>query len=275
MLSDLVLSLSKKASEAPVLDLEGKRVEKVQLPPVFSAPLRPDVVSRVYVHVLTRSFQPKGSSKFSGHKYSVESWGAGYGMARISRIRGRGTAKSMGGGFVSTSVGGRPTHPPKPEKNLLKKVNKKEKFLALASAIAYTANQEAVVRRGHRIPPDTSLPLIVKDELEAVASSRMLHRTLRWLGLEAELERCAKKTVRAGKGKLRGRRYKQPRGPLVIYNEDNGLVRAASNVPGVETVSARELGVLHLAPGAAPGRLVVWTKSALTTIGARMRGALP
>lgn len=275
MLSDLVLSLSKKAGEAPVRDLEGNSVEKIDLPPMFSAPLRLDLVRRVYVHVLTARFQPKGASKFSGHKYSVEGWGAGYGMARISRIRGRGTAKSMGGGFVPTSVGGRPTHPPKSERVLLKKVNRKEKLLALASAIAYTAYRESVTRRGHRIPSEVSFPIIVKDELEAVSSSKILYRTLRWLGLEGELERCSRKTIRAGKGKLRGRRYKKAKGPLIIYSTDNGLVRAASNIPGVETVSARELGVLHLAPGAMPGRLVVWTKTALAAVDQRMREAFP
>lgn len=42
--------------------------------------------------------------------------------------------------------------------------------------------------------------------------------------------------MRAGKGKMRGRRFRQRRGPLVIYDQDDGITKAFRNIPGVELV---------------------------------------
>ncbi|GMF79772.1 unnamed protein product [[Candida] boidinii] len=72
--------------------------------------------------------------------------------------------------------------------------------------------------------------------------------------------------MRAGKGKLRGRRFTQRRGPLVVYAQDNGLVKAFRNIPGVETANVKSLGLLQLAPGAHLGRFVIWTESAFAAL---------
>lgn len=42
----------------------------------------------------------------------------------------------------------------------------------------------------------------------------------------------ASQRMRAGKGKMRNRRRIQRRGPCIIYNEDNGIIRAFRNIPG-------------------------------------------
>merc|ERR1719329_667506 len=52
------------------------------------------------------------------------------------------------------------------------------------------------------------------------------------------------------------------RGPLVVYNEDNGIVRAMRNIPGVETASVDSLNLLQVAPGGNFGRFIVWTEGA-------------
>ena len=58
------------------------------------------------------------------------------------------------------------------------------------------------------------------------------------------------KSLRAGKGKLRNRRYQLRKGPLVIYsNENSNLVKAFRNVPGVETSHVNRLNLSQLAPG--------------------------
>jgi len=72
----------------------------------------------------------------------------------------------------------------------------------------------------------------------------------------------ASRGIRRGSGKARNRRYVQRRGPLVIYNEDSGLVKAVRNIPGVDTVNVSRLNLLQLAPGGHLGRLCVWTQSA-------------
>ena len=68
--------------------------------------------------------------------------------------------------------------------------------------------------------------------------------------------------MRAGKGKMRNRRFTQRRGPLIIYNRDNGIVRAFRNIPGIELCHVNSLNLLQLAPGGHLGRFCIWTKSA-------------
>ena len=75
--------------------------------------------------------------------------------------------------------------------------------------------------------------------------------------------------MRAGKGKLRGRRHRQRRGPLVVYNpETDGkdLVRAFKNIPGVETSPVTALNLLQLAPGGHLGRFIIWTSDAFKAL---------
>lgn len=70
------------------------------------------------------------------------------------------------------------------------------------------------------------------------------------------------KRYRAGKGKGRNRRYKQKRGPVIVYNNDGGIVRAFRNIPGVTMLSVNHINLLKIAPGGHLGRLIVWTETA-------------
>merc|ERR1712226_1256035 len=73
---------------------------------------------------------------------------------------------------------------------------------------------------------------------------------------------CKSKRMRAGKGKMRNRRRIMKRGPLIIYDQDQGLTRAFRNLPGVDTISVDNLNILKLAPGGHVGRFCIWTESA-------------
>ncbi len=274
----ILVELLKRSEEAvkkiPVINLDGSIAGEATLPKVFYAPLREDLVWRAFIHLQTHKLQPKGAFKGSGHKYSVESWGAGYGMARISRIKASGTGKAQSGGMVPSAVGGRPTHPPTPEKKIYKELNRKEKKIALITAIAFTGVVDAVVKRGHRIPENITLPIVVDAKIESIAKTKELREFLEKIGLEKELERCKEKKIRAGKGKRRGRRYKKKHGPLIVVLEDHGVSEAASNLPGVEVVKLKDLSVLHLAPGAKPGRLTIYSLNAFEKIDEVLLGGL-
>merc|ERR1712060_931173 len=63
-------------------------------------------------------------------------------------------------------------------------------------------------------------------------------------------------------GKLRNRRRVQKLGPLVIYDQDQGLTKAFRNIPGVDTMQVDNLNLLKLAPGGHVGRFCIWTESA-------------
>ncbi len=77
----------------------------------------------------------------------------------------------------------------------------------------------------------------------------------------------AGKNIRAGRGKTRGRKYKTPRGPLLVVGEDKGISLAARNHPGVEVVVVDNLNAELLAPGTHPGRLTLYTRSAVEKLG--------
>lgn len=117
------------------------------------------------------------------------------------------------------------------------------------------------------------MPLVISSEIFADAA---ISRTSAALGLLTSVgagpdisKVKASRKLRAGKGKLRGRRYRQRRGPLIIYNpEEDGkeLVLAFRNIAGVETCSVFALNLLQLAPGGHLGRFIIWTSSAFKAL---------
>jgi large subunit ribosomal protein L4e len=250
---------------AKVFNLEGKAVGKIDLPPVFATPLRPDVIKRAVLALQSSRIQPQGRDPMAGKRTTAESRGTGSGTARIPR-RKTGAGK---GAFAPGTVGGRQAHPPLSEKNILRKISKKEKKLALFSAIAATASKELVARRGHNIEDVPQIPLIVTSELEELKKAKEVEETLIRLGVLSELFRVKdSRKVRAGKGKSRGRKMKQASGPLIVVAENKGIAEAARNIPGVDVVVVSSLNAEMFAPGTHPGRLTMWTSSAIERLAA-------
>ena len=67
-----------------VFDLEGKKVGKVRLPPIFKTPTRPDVIKRAVVAIQSHRFQPQGRDVLAGKRTTAESRGVGLGIARVA-----------------------------------------------------------------------------------------------------------------------------------------------------------------------------------------------
>merc|ERR1719393_499607 len=130
-----------------------------------------------------------------------------------------------------------------------RRVNVTEKRHAVVSALAASSLPPLVMARGHRIGEVAELPLVVSDGAQDVEKTKDALSMLKNLGCEEELNKISdSKKVRQGKGKMRNRRYTMRRGPLLVYSEDNGLVRAFRNIPGVETACVTRLNLLKLAP---------------------------
>lgn len=111
------------------------------------------------------------------------------------------------------------------------------------------------------------LPLVVDDSLEETSQTRAVIALLQKIGAYADVEKVKdSRNHRTGKGKARNRRFVQRKGPLVIYGEDNGIVRGFRNVPGVDTCCVSRLNLLQLAPGGHIGRFCIWTKSAFEAL---------
>ncbi len=250
------------SEEIPVYNLVGEEEKRIGRPRIFDLPVREDIISRLFFHQITHRLQPKGRYPLAGRETSAEYFGVGLGIARIPRykdppLRGRGA-------IVAMARGGRRPHAPTAEKNIYKKINRKELKLATASAVAATARRELVAKRGHRIDNVPSIPLIVTSEFANIAKSSEAREVFRTLGLWDDVERVAENIkIVGGKASWRGRRRKVGAGPLIVYLNDGGISRAVRNFPGVDVVSVDQLTLMDLAPGGVPGRLVVWIEDAL------------
>ncbi len=252
----------KLEKEVSIFNLDGKEVERIELPSIFYTPVRPDLIRRAVLALRTSSLQPKGTDPLAGLRTSAESWGVGYGIARVARIKGGSRAAR-----VPQAVGGRRVHPPRVDRKIREFINRKEKRLALASAIAATAYRYFVSKRGHKLDNVKSLPVVVTDDLEELERTHKVREVLMKLGLWSDVERAYRGIrIRAGKGKMRGRRYKKPKSVLIVISKDRGIVKAARNLPGVDVATVDILNVEHLAPGGVPGRLTLFTYSALKAL---------
>jgi len=143
------------------------------------------------------------------------------------------------------------------------KVNQNQRRFAVVSALAASALPSLVLARGHRIEEIEEVPLVVSSAAESFKKTKEAVALLKSLHAYRDVVKVSNsRKLRAGKGKMRNRRHRQRRGPLVVYNEDNGIVKAFRNLPGVELVNVRRLNLLQLAPGGHLGRFVIWTEGA-------------
>jgi large subunit ribosomal protein L4e len=146
-------------------------------------------------------------------------------------------------------------------------INKKERTLAIRSAIAATANKTQIVARGHRIDDVPTVPLVITDNLQDIKKASEARDFFQNLGLWSDLERVYRaRKIRAGKGKMRGRKRRHSVGPLLVIQKDGGVRNAMSNFLGVDVILVNNLNSEALAPGTVPGRLTVWTNSTLTVL---------
>ena len=273
--------VAKKPPEGKVnvYGLDGKVEKQIELPRVFTTQYRPDIIRRAVNAARANRRQPYGPGKMAGMKHAVSTWGKGRGAARVQRFtQGRTGAESP------PNVGGRRAHPPRPERNWSEKINKKERLLALSSAIAAVGSQKLVKARGHRLIDDMTLPLVVSDDFDGglfdsitedyekdgkrPAYTKEAVKVLLALGLGDEMKRAKEGIhVRAGKGKLRGRRLRRPKSVLFVVSDTEKTRKCVGNIPGVDVITPEGLSVELLAPGGDAGRLTVFSEKAILNLG--------
>ncbi|KAK2814084.1 hypothetical protein FQN50_000488 [Emmonsiellopsis sp. PD_5] len=243
------------------------------LPAVFSAPIRPDIVQSVHTGIAKNKRQPYAVSEKAGEQTSAESWGTGRAVARIPRVSGGGTHRAGQAAFGNQCRSGRMFAPTKVWRKWHQKINLGQKRFATASALAASSVPALLFARGHRVANVPEVPLVVDSktfEGDAITKTKAAIALLKAVGAGPDLVKVEEsKKLRAGKGKMRGRRYRQRRGPLVVYNPDvdgKELVKAFRNIPGVETSPVFALNLLQLAPGGHLGRFIVWTSSAFAAL---------
>merc|ERR1712144_46519 len=255
-----------KMAARPVVTVQSTSDEagkQVQLPAVFLAPIRPDIVSFIHHEVAKNHRQAYSVNRDAGHQTSAESWGTGRAVARIPRVRGGGTHRSGQGAFGNMCRGGHMFAPTKVYRRWHRRVNVNQKRYAMTSAIAATGVPALVMAKGHRIDNIPEVPLVVSDSVQSFKKTKEAYIFLNKVKAWTDIEQVYKtQRFRAGKGKMRNRKRIQKRGPLVVFDQDQGVTKAFRNIPGVETISVDHLNLLKLAPGGHVGRFVIWTESA-------------
>ncbi len=246
-----------------IIDLSGNTTKKISSS-LFDETYRPDLIKKAVLAAQANRQQPYGPHMYAGLRTSAEGWGPGRGVSRVARIK-NGSKSAR----IPQAVKGREAHPPKPEKDRTEKINDKERKKAIRSALAATGNLELVTKRGHKF--SAQLPLIAVDNLAALTKTKDVKSFLEAAKVWDDIERAKDTTIRAGRGKLRGRRYKNTKSILIVTAEDNGIAKAARNLAGVDIVIFDQLNTELLAPGTHAGRLTIFTESAIAKLDEAMQ----
>jgi len=268
------LSVAERATphhRVHAMDLEGKPGSLVALPLAFSTPVRPDLIQRAVVAAQSHRRQPYGSSPTAGLRHSVEWSGKGRGVARTPRLM-----DSMRGAQAPNTVGGRPSHPPRVDRIWAKKINRKERQLAFASALAATRDAKLAMGRGHTVPTNLHLPLVVEDSVEQIRQTVDARLLLQRLKVWPDVERARAGThLRAsGRARRRGRVRRTPRS-LLLVTSGPGKALGFRNLAGVEIVPAGRLATEDLAPGGSAGRLTLFSRAAVESLRERLGEVAP
>ncbi len=255
-------------------DITKKEIGKMELPVQFNEDIRPDLIKRAVLTIMSHKRQSYGAKKEAGKRVSAEvsrrrrnyRGSYGFGISRVPRkiLSRRGSRMNWQGAFAPGTKGGRRAHPSKAEKKWRQKINKKERRKAIRSAISATVLADIVKKRGHKIPND--YPFVIESKIESVSKTKEVKGILNKFGLGNEFERVAGRKIRSGKGKMRGRKYVGKKGPLIVVSKECRLINASKNIPGVNIIEVKNLNTELLAPGTIPGRLVVWTDKAIEVL---------
>ena len=255
-----------------VITKDNSEAGSIELPKQFEEPLRGDLITRAVLAIQATNRQPYGGYGDAGMHHSTKisrrrrdyKTSYGHGISRVPRkiLNRRGRRMGWVGALSPGTVGGRRAHPPKPYSDWEQKINVAENRKAIRSALAATMQPETVTKRGHKIP--SAFPFIIDDSFEQFKKTADLEDALVKLGFAAEIERSQHYGIRAGRGKLRGRKHKSPTSILFVVSKDaTSLVHAARNLPGSDVVSVHRVNTELLAPGTHPGRLTLYTKTAI------------
>lgn len=259
-----------------ILNTEGKKVREKETK-LFEEPIREDIISKVVLaekikHPYSTKFMAGMNRSASGNvRHSRQLWKSdrGKGLTRVPRkiFWRRGTQFSWEGAIVSSTRGGRRAHPPKGIYKL-KKINKKELKKALLSSLTYITNINGLRKKYSYLENkeiNFKLPFVVEGRIFELKTKEFLDGLKKILGELYEIA-IQKKTIRAGIGKMRGRKYKKNAGLLFVIGDNEN-----KKINGVEIIKAKDLNVGDLASNGA--RLVMFSEKAIEELEGLLDGS--
>jgi len=262
-----------------VQSTSGEAAGQTQLPEVFSAPIRADIIQSVHTNMAKNHRQAHGvkgrSKNLAGVRGSALSWGTGRAVSRIPRTKGGGTSACGQGAYGNMCRGGHMFNPLRVWRRWHRKINLKEKRYAVKSALAASAVPSLLMARRHQIDQVAEVPCVVSNDIESITKTSKAVACLKSIGAGAEVSKCKSSTkIRTGRGKIRNRRYVQKKGPLVVFKNDDGVSKSFRNIPGVDTCTVDALNLLQLAPGGHLGRFLIFSEAAFQSLDGKY-GAVP
>jgi len=250
---------------------ENVETGKVDLPDQFSESVREDLIKRAFLAVRSNKRQRYGLKPGAGMRHSAKlsrrrrnyRGGYGHGISRVPRkiLSRSGTRFNWVGANAPGTVGGKRAHGPTSDKIFAQKLNDKERRKAIRSAISASIDVSFVTSRGHRVPE--TFPFLLDDEFESFEKTKEYFSAFTKLGFADEMSRSSIKVVRAGKGTMRGRRYKKRVGPVIVVSSGSKALKTARNLAGFSVISVNDLNAEVLAPGSHAGRAALYTPKAL------------
>jgi len=254
-----------------IIDKTGKKTSDYDFK--LSTDIREDIFKKAVFSENSLFRQEYGANAMAGKNHAIHlskrrrklrtTYGRGGSRTPKKVMWGRGTQFRFVGAFAPNTVGGRKAHPPKPQKNILKGINNKEWFNALKIGFVASFNNELITKNGQKVPK--SYPFILDSSVEEISKTADFKSFLNAVGFEDEVERTSIRKVRAGKGTMRNRTYKQKRGPLVVVSSNESpLLKSVRNIKGFEVVTPDFLMVSDFGMSEKPGRAVIFTKDAIS-----------
>lgn len=235
---------------------------------IFDADIREDIVAKVLE--ARKRQQPYSPSPVAGKQHSAKGlivharhvWRSGYGrgQSRVPRkiFSRKGSQFNWEAAEVPQAKGGMRAHPPKVTQFINElKINKKELKIAFASAIAATASEKYILKKYSTIEKlDKKAPFIVSSEITKSKTKQILEELKEILGNLYNVA-LREKSIRAGRGKMRGRKYKSTAGMMLVLGKDEELKTKL-----FEVKKADKLNTTDLANGGL-GRVAVYTEKAI------------
>ncbi len=261
-----------------ILNVEGKKLKEITLPNCFLQKVREDLIQKVVEVKKTK--QPYSPSPVAGKQHAAKGkvvhrrhvWRSGYGRgaSRVPRkiFSRRGSQFNWEPAEVPQARGGMRAHPPKVLSMInTQKINKKEAKIAFCSALSATTKEKYVSKKYESLKDKKidNIPLIVESKIISLKTKQLIDAVKKVLGKDLFSIALQKKSVRSGRGKSRGRKYKSNAGLLFVTGNDEKLKTKAFDVTEVKSLS-----ITDLAKGS-PGRLTLYTEKAINELGEKLK----